>query len=232
MKTKPYVFILNTDPSQKDLEEALSALYELTCSGAEAYRYQCPIGYEELGAYVFNRLLKMLNTDAVKGGLEMSWQNGLRLWMKDPTWKTAASYVKSMLSSGFIDYTRSVYSEFRQIPTDPQEQFYVFERPDTDESTVTVEDFKEVFSRLSTEKRKALYKTFKLDAAGFADSIRKWFETVCSPKVIKIETIYDLSMNQIHEITSGLLAYALPDGEVYYNIKVVEKNKTLLLSPF
>ena len=173
MKQKNYEFRLNSSPTPRDLDEALSAIYALTVSGSKNYESQCPVGYEELGSYVFNRVLKMLSDWSLKEGVKKdgSWQDGMTLWLSDPTWKTVPSYIRRMLSSGFIDYTRSFYSEFKHIPTDTQESLYVFDRPVADSSNVSIGDVELAFTKLSTEERKSIYKKFELDKASFSEEL-------------------------------------------------------------
>lgn len=226
-----YAFRLNANPTTKELDAALSAIYALTVDGAKLYKYQCPINYEELGSYVFNRILKILDADCVKANIDPSWQNGLRLWMAETTWKTAPAYVRSMLSSGFIDYTRSFYSEFKHIPTDTQKSMFMFDKAVTYEDKVSVHDIKEAFARLSTDIRKQLYATYAMDAMCFSTEFRTWFESVSNPKVITIEDLYDLSHSQIEQIRNGVLAYKI-DEVVWYNVAVEKGDKEIVLYTF
>jgi hypothetical protein len=241
MKKENYVFLMNTNPSNRDLDDALKAIYELLMSGAVNYKYQCPVNYEELGAYAFDRILKMLKSDAVKAGVpedRADWKEGLRLWMRDASWKTAPSYLRSMLSCGFIDYTRSFYSEFKHQPTDAQEKLYIFDRLVYDEDKVSVWDLQQAFALLSTKERKAIYARINRlrnkDAEGyegFSAEFNHWFDAVSAPQVIVVEELYDLTMCQVEAIRNGRLAYRLK-GVVWHNIEVVKDNNGFVLSVF
>ena len=232
MKSNDYAFKLNANPSKSELNDALSAIYALTAEGAKYYESQAPTGYEELGSYVFNRILVRLNKDAGDAGLAPTWDNGLRVWMALPSWKTTPTYVRTSLSSGFIDYTRSFYSEFKHKPTDTQEQLYVFEKSDEeDKSVVSLEEMKAAFVLLSSDARKSLYKRFLLDSAVFSDELRNWFRSVCNAPVLQISDLYDLTPRNLDKIKKGLLAFRL-DGSTFYNIKTTETLDGLSLTPF
>lgn len=226
MKEKTYEFRLNSNPSKKEIDEALGEVYKLTTENAKRYASQCPLGYEELGSYVFDRVIKML----VKWG--GTWESGMINWLGDITWKTTPSYIRRMFATGFIDYTRSVYSEFKHVPTDPQESLYVFERPTLDNERVSVGDIEEVFLHMCSSDRKSLYKTFALDKCAFSDEVRAWFESVCDAPVVDVVSVYELSMNQISEVLAGRLAFRLVDGKVFYNLKVSNDNRRVILRPY
>ena len=239
MKKVNYEFKLNSNPSQKDVDAALAAVYELVVDGASLYKYQCPVNYEELGAYVFNRILKMLCSDAIKGGLEESWQNGMKLWMSKTSFLTVRSYVRFCLSSGFIDYTRSFYSEFKHQPTDAQEKMFIFDKLVYDEDKISMWDLQQAFALLSTKERKSIYTRISRcknkDAegfAGFSAEFGDWFESISSPEVLAVSDLEDLTTSQVTAIRNGRLAYKY-EGTVWYNILSKEnEDKTLILSPF
>lgn len=226
-KLKNYEFRTNSNPSAADVDEALSVIYEFVTEESKSYERKCPLGYEELGFYVFNRVLNIMSKDG-----SGDWRVGVSLWLSDVRWKTAPSYLRNMVSTGFIDYTRSFYSEFRHRPVDTQESLYVFERPEPDEAVTSLEDVKELFHRLSTSERLSLYKKFALDKAAFSDEFRNWFDGVSSPTVVDVVSPYELTTNQLHDVKVGTLAFRLPSGVVYYNVEVSSKNKVLVLKPF
>lgn len=224
---KNYEFKTNSSPSAQDVDEALAIIYEFITEESRSYRSKCPLGFEELGFYVFNRVLNMMSKEG--GG---DWRVGVSLWLSDVRWKTAPKYLKSMVSTGFTDYTRSFYSEFRHQPVDTQESLYVFDRPEPDDLETSLEDVKELFIRLSTGERLGLYKKFALDKAAFSDEFRNWFEEVSNPKIVDVVSPYELTTNQLRDVKAGVLAFRLPSGVVFYNIEVSARNKTIVLKPF
>lgn len=226
-KLKDYQFTLNSNPTSQEVDEALSVVYEFIETEVKFYESKCPLGYEELGFYVFNRVLNMLTRDG--GG---DWRKGMVQWLGEVSWKTVPQYLKGMMRSGFIDYTRSFYSEFKHKPVDTQESLYVFDRPEPLDGKTSLEDVKELFSRMGSNDRISLYKSFKLDKAAFSDEFRNWFEEVSSPVIVEVFSPYDLTTNQLHNIKAGLLAFKVPSGVVYYNIQVSSRNKIIVLTPF